>query len=229
MPLAMPVLLAAALLAAASTVHAAPFAITYTGTVAAGPSLAGVNAGERYSVTFILDNGGATAAGQRWLLSDLRCTLWRFGQGSQRTTFRQALTGSAGELAYGSGSVRANAAGTALVDMIHAGISVIPPANYTVSGPITLSGHVTWNVYDDEDATAFNVHEQGSFTDILGGVPTDPARWGRPVAVAGSCDDTPLAPGPGQATAVPALGAPALALLGLAAAGLGARRLRRKS
>lgn len=226
MPLAKPALLAAALLAAASAAHAAPFAITYTGTVAASPSLTGVNAGEAYSVTFIIDNGGSSAAGQRWLLSDLRCTLWRFGQGSQRTVLTHPLTGSAGQISYGSGAAEADAAGTALTAMFDVGIYAAPAADYAVSGPIALGAPVSWNV--NGLATAF-ADALGSFDDIAGGVPIDPARWSRPVAVAGSCDDTPLAPGPGQATAVPALGAPAMALLGLAAAGLGARRLRRKS
>jgi hypothetical protein len=85
---------------------------------------------------------------------------------------------------------------------------------------------VSWNV--NGSATAF-ADAQGSFDDAAGGVPIDPQRWGRPVAVAGPCDDTPVqAPPPGGAQPVPALGVPALALLGLGAAGLGALRLRRK-
>jgi hypothetical protein len=226
MPVLAPAFLAAALLAAASAAQAAPFAITYSGTVAANPSLPGVQGGEAYSVTFVMDSGGTTAAGSRWLLSDLRCAIWRFGAGGQRTTLTHPLTGSATQISYGSGAAEANAAGTALTGMFDIGIYAAPATDYTVSGPIVLGEPVSWNV--NGSATAF-ADAQGSFDDAAGGVPIDPQRWGRPVAVAGPCDDTPVqAPPPGGAQPVPALGVPALALLGLGAAGLGALRLRRK-
>ena len=221
-------ILATALLTAAGAAHAAPFAITYTGTVAASPTLAGVQGGEPYSVTFVMDNGGATAPGQRWLLSELTCAIWRFGAGGQRTTFTHPLTGSAGQLAYGSGAAEANAAGTALTGMFDIGIYSAPATDYTGTGPIVLGEPVSWNV--NGFTTAF-ADALGSFDDTEGGVPTAPQRWSAPVAVAGACDDTPANPPPpggGGVQPVPALGLPALALLGLGAAGLGARRLRRK-
>lgn len=228
MPVSALVFLAAALLGVASTAQAAPFAITYTGTTAANPSLPGVQGGESFSVTFVMDNGGTATAGQRWLLSNLTCAIWRFGQGSQRTTFTHPLTGSAAQISYGSGVAQANAAGTALASMFDIGVYSVPATDYTVSGPIVLGEPVSWNVNGFTTALA---DAQGSFDDVEGGVPIDPQLWSRPVPVVDRCDDTPMTVPPpgGRAQPVPALSLPALALLSLGATGLGVRRLRRNS
>lgn len=217
------------LAACAAAAHAAPFAITYGGATASS-SHPDVPNGTPFSVTFIIDNGGTTAAGQTWTLADLTCTLWHIGSGAQRTTFIHPLSNPVLQLSHGGGAAIANAAGTGLDFMFDAGSYAIPLGQYSVSGPMGLAAPVTWNV---DGMTTPLADAQGSFDAAAGpGVPTDPALWGVPIAVTGPCDDTPLnappPPPPGIATPVPALGLPALMLLGVGAAGLGARRLRRK-
>lgn len=224
----LPLLLA---LTAASAAHAAPFAITYSGGSASNSSHPDVPNGTPFSVTFIVDNGGTTAAGQTWTLADLTCTLWHIGSGAQRTTFTHPLNDPAQQLSYGSGAVITNAGGTGLTFMLDAGSYAIPLGQYSVSGPADLAAPVSWNV--DGNTTAL-ADAQGSFDGAGGGVPTDPALWSAPIRVTGPCDDTPFnappppPPGPGNVASVPALGAPALALLCTGAAGLGAWRLRRR-
>lgn len=217
----------------AATAQAAPFAITYSGTTASSthPDVAD---GTPFSVTFIVDNGGTTAAGQQWDTSHLTCALWRIGSGAQRTTLTHPINDPITQLAYGGGAAVANAGGTALAFMFEAGAYAVPASDYTLDGPLGLGAPLTWNV---NGATTPLADAQGSFDDVAGpGVPTDPALWGAPIAVTGACDDTPLnappppppPPGPHSVAPVPGLGLPALALLGMGAAGLGARRLRRR-
>lgn len=236
MPHVTPALLAAALLAAACvitvTAQAAPFAVTYSGTVGSS-TLPGVQSGNPYSITFIMDNGSATAAGQRWGDASLTCAIWRIGSGNQRSVFTQPLIDPIRQLSTWAGGAVANADGSALTDMFIAGSNFIPVGDYTLTGPLTLAPPVSWLVggaataMEDSQHDFFNHGRPAS--EVI-----DPLNWGRPVAVTGPCDDTPAnapppPPGPHSATSVPALGLPALALLGAGAAGLGALRLRRRS
>ena len=61
-------------------VFSAPYSISHTGTVANPRGLVhpDVNQGESFSVTMVMDNGGATAASQNWGGGDLQCLIFEF-------------------------------------------------------------------------------------------------------------------------------------------------------
>lgn len=226
----MKIYIAAALLATASAAQAAPFAITYTGTLM-DSTRPGIHDGQRHRVTYIMDNGGATAQGQTWTGAHLTCVLWRVND-DDHLLLRYPLRGAPG--VFHAGQVVTDATGTLMhmldrvwADSIHTGIT--PPAGVTLQPPLMFETSMrTPNLLDrDPSGGSF----RPVFSDSAGGISMLSSDWSAPRPVAGPCDDAPPGPGPGPGgvQAVPALGLPALALLGLGAAGLGARRLRRKS
>ncbi len=219
---------AAVLVGFTAVATAAPYAVTYTGTIN-GSNFPEITNGQSYTVTFVFDNGGTTASSQTWGRSHLTCTIWRMNN-ARNVTFQQDLvaTPPSGSV---SGSITTNASGalTAIFSNVTTqttGSGGVPTGAFTTSG-ITLTAPVAWYANSFNGVLFDSVGGTGarSFSDAAGGVQMNIASWSAPVRVTGACNDTPYAVTP---TAVPTLAEWSLALLGLAAAGLGARRLRRR-
>lgn len=58
-------------LTASSIAVAAPYTVTYVDTVGAGSTTPPFNVGEAFTISIVLDNGGATAASQTWTSADI--------------------------------------------------------------------------------------------------------------------------------------------------------------
>lgn len=225
MPPFSPLLLAAALLVT-GPVHAAPFAITYTGTTAppfaSHTPLPDIVTGESYTVTLVFDNGGTTASSQTWTGAHLRCVFFHLND-ARNLVYAQDLVAEPPSEVIGSTSTNA---GGALVNIYIAvdGYET-PSTHYTTRGFTLAPGGANWQARDQPLVFADNVN---AFMDASasGGIPMTVAHWSAPQPFDGPCDANYR---PDSVSAVPALGGPALALLGAGATGLAARRLRRRS
>lgn len=216
--------LAAAALAGASAVaSAAPYAITYNGTIS-GSTIPEILNGQPYAVTLVFDNGGSTANSQTWTGANLTCTIWRMNTAGN-VTFAQNLvtTPPSGVVA---GSVTTSAAG-ALTTVFSSVTAVNVAAGAYTSTGVALTAPVYWfaNSLNGVFYDSLGGPQARAFSDPLGGVQMNIASWSAPQPFSGGCN---AAPAPAAVAPVPTLGEWSLALLGLAAAGFGARRLRRR-
>lgn len=100
-------LLCALLACAASATIAAPFAVTYTGVIDQS-EFAPIIDGQRYTVTFVFDNGGNTAVNQVWTGTHLTCTLWRMNDAGNLVFAQDLATSPPTAVA---GSITTNGAG----------------------------------------------------------------------------------------------------------------------
>lgn len=75
LPLWRRALLAAALAVASTPALADPFALTYNGTVGVNTTIPEFGAGQPYTITYVVDNGGSTANMQYWSGTDLKCVI----------------------------------------------------------------------------------------------------------------------------------------------------------
>lgn len=220
-------LAATAALLAGTSAMAAPYAITYTGVIAHSQLPADAPDGAAFTLTLVLDNGGASAARQRWDIGQLSCGFWRWRVDDARSVAVALDMG--GGLAQGAGSASTDAAGalTAVFSAVHTG-GPLAWADYGVSG---LPGGSAIGWYADGNPPVFGVMAGGgggSFDDgsgPAGGVQMAAGRWSAPLPFSGACDASalpPTPPIPPAPAAVPTLspwGALLLAaLLGLAAA-----------
>ncbi|WP_028604103.1 IPTL-CTERM sorting domain-containing protein [Ottowia thiooxydans] len=220
-------LVAAALTCAASgAALAAPYAITYTGTIGVSGFPEIIN-GQRYTVTFVFDNQGNSANSQTWTTANLTCAIWRMNNAGNVVFAQNLVTAPASDT---SGVVTTDASGALTLLFSEVASEFVSPSQYTVSG-IPLTSYVNWfandanSVFYDED-TGTNFVDANS-----GGIRMLPAFWSAPTPFTGNCLAAPLPPAPVAppvVTAVPALGEWSLMLLALGAAGLGARRLRKR-
>jgi hypothetical protein len=211
-------LLCALLACAAGAAAAAPYAVTYTGTIA-NSSFAQIVNGQHYSITFVFDNGGNTAVNQTWAAADLRCTIWRMNDAGN-AVFAQDLSPLASPPTAATGSITTN--GSAVMTSMFSGISSSPAGpDFTSSGfthPVPLHWFANGSNNVLRDGAAAH-----AFDDVAGGVQMNPTNW-LLHTYDGPCSAPPPAP---AATAVPTLGEWALIALSLAAATLGAGALRR--
>lgn len=194
--LARHVLLAATLLyTAVGAAWAAPFNVYHWGEVTqpVAPSslIPGIYAGDRYSVAFVVDNGGATAQSQTWTGEHLRCAIWTVERldpsGENYITvmeFQQDLTATPPTTVNGT---LTTGPGGALTGMFNQ-IAAVPAGSYSATG-VTLTPPVEWfanginDVFYDSGSTR-------SFGSALGGVPMGPsnlAAWSGPNPYDGEC------------------------------------------
>jgi hypothetical protein len=169
------------LVSAAAT--AAPFAITYSGTMNAS-TIPGVNSGGAYTVTVVMDNGGATAASQAWVAGDLTCVLWRMNNGGN-VAFAQDLVASAGTMAIaGSATTDAGGALTAnFTDIVSSAAT-----NYTVAGAgFAPVDPVHWFLNDANDVF-YDTAQTRQFGDAAGGTLMAFGNWTNPQPFGGACD-----------------------------------------
>lgn len=221
------VVAAALTYAASGAALAAPYAITYTGTIA-GSTFASINNGQTYSVTFVFDNQGNSANSQTWSTANLTCTIWRMNNAGN-VVFAQNLV-TVPPNAVGSVTTDAGGALTGVFSSVDA--QNLSSGQYAVSG-ITLTAPVSWYA-NENNGVFYDTGPDRVFLDAYeaessGGIRMTPAFWSAPTPFTGDCLAVPVPPQPVAVTAVPALGEWTLMLLALGAAGLGARRLRKRA
>jgi hypothetical protein len=188
--------LAAALLAAcAATAQAAPFATTYHGTIGTS-EIPGINAGEPYSMTLIMDNQGNSASGQTWTVAHLTCALLRFNTGATANVTADFTAISPMD----RGELRTNAAG-GMTHMLLSLHELFQPGQYSATG-VGLVAQLSLDALAPPNSAVL-VNGGRRVHDAAGGVNMSPGGWSSPVAVAGACDDTPLAPPPPRPGAPP--------------------------
>ena len=185
-------LIAAALLACASA-HAAPYATTYHGTIAHSQIPADAPDGAAFTLTLVFgDQGGGSAASQRWDVSDVTCGFWRWRVDATRSVAVALDFSGSGSGFLGHGSAATNAAGT-LTEMFDS-ISSGPMAwaDFDVSG-LAPGDSIGWGA--DGMPQVFGLMRGGgggSFDDgagtPAGGVAMAPARWSAPLPFTGACD-----------------------------------------
>lgn len=196
--------------------HAAPYAITYQGTIA-DSAIASIHDGQRYTVTFVMDNGGSTAVNQSWEIRHLTCAIWRMNDAAD---VRVAWPGLR---AQGQGQARTDAGG-ALVSMFNSVVEQSSAAFTSVGMPAGTS-QLDWFL---NYSMQFVRNDDDGFAETRGdGSVLRAANWSAPTPFGGSCS-VDAAPHPGNTVnSVPTVGLPALVLLTFGAAALGGRRLNR--
>jgi hypothetical protein len=222
-------LAATAVLLASAGAMAAPYAITYHGTIANSGMPANAPDGAAFTLTLVLDNGASTAASQSWNIGQITCGFWRWSA-SPNVAVALDMTGG---IALGAGSAVTNAAGalTAMFTDVNTG-GPLAFADYDTSGLPAGASSIGW--YADSSAQPFGITAPwgGSFDDgsgtPAGGVQMATSRWSAPQPFTGACDASavpPTPPTPLALAAVPTLSPWGLLLL---SALLGLAALRRK-
>lgn len=212
------VLLAGAAASLGGGAVAAPFATTYTGTMSTS-DFPEIQSGQTYTVTFVFDNGGTSAADQVWTAAHLTCTIWRMND-ARNVGFVQDLVLSPASAVAGS----ATTDGAGVLTGMYSEITGDPVgASFSSSGVThTMPAHWFANSINGVFADA---SQNRSVNDASGGVQMlQLSRWSPPQPYAGPCTAAVLAP---DATPVPTLGGVSGVLLSVALAGLGAVRRRR--
>jgi len=215
-------LLAAAALAAATGVGAAPFSTTYTLGEVGASSFPSVNTGQPYSVTLVFDNGGSTAASQTWEASNLTCVIWRMNS-AQNVVYAQNLAATPPTTFAGAAHTTVGG----VLDGFYTELEASPaaPVAYSASGFVpALQDPVSWHI---NGLNPVFYDGNYSFDSTLSGVSVSPANWSAPTPFNSPCP----APGPGgtvpQATPVPVLGMGGLTLLAGLLGAVGWRTRRR--
>jgi hypothetical protein len=180
----------ASLLVSAGAI-AAPYSITYSGTMNAS-TLPGVNSGEAYTVTLVMDNGGATAASQAWGAGNLTCVLWTMNNAAN-VGFAQDLVASAGTmLITGSATTGAGGALTANFSEVTSNVA----SNYTVAGPgFAPVDPVNWFL-NNLNNVMYDTGFARSFGDAAGSVQMGFANWTNPQPDARPCTAAAALAGP---------------------------------
>ena len=202
---------------------AAPFSVSYTGTMREGGNDLFTNMvdGETYKVTLVMDNGGGSLPSQTWVASDLVSVKWEFND-SRNVVFEQDIDTSYSEyIVTGSATTDANGALTAFFSEVTSGGAV-----FDAVGLPDLVSPAEWYM-NDVNAVFYSDGQEGGgnyspeMEDAAGGVQMDIASWSNPIAVASPSVPSPSVP-------VPTL--PTLLLLALSGlVGLfGARRFKNR-
>jgi hypothetical protein len=166
-------LLAAAVLAATcSLASAAPYTMTYMGTMGAS-TIPGITTGQAYKVQLVLDNGGATTVSQTWVAADIKQVIWTFNNASNVVFTHNAVTLPPNIVA---GTVTTNGAGALLTNFTDVvSINGVGNGFYTVIGA-ALVANVTWYA-NGGNAVFFDSSGGRSVNSTGGGVIMAPAGW----------------------------------------------------
>lgn len=172
---------------------AAPFATTYGGVIAHSGLPFDAPDGAAFTLTLVLDNGGASAGSQSWSMADLRCGFWRWRvDAARRVAVALDLSGG---IAQGAGVATTNAAGTltGLFSAVHTN-GAMAWADFDVAG-LAAGSAIGWAA--DGAPQVFGVMAGGgggSFDDgsgtPAGGVQMLPGRWSAPLPFTGAAHHT---------------------------------------
>jgi hypothetical protein len=187
---------------------AAPYSVSYTSTTTTFSTLpVGVNLGEQFTITFVLDNGGATAASQSWSADNVQCAIFVFNNAQNEFTAvnyagRPFTTTTTGNFTTDAGG--ALQAGT--FEWEDLSDPITNPSATNIAGTSVYS----WYLNGINDVLFWN--SGGSLSAGFASVVPDVqvASWTNPVPAGGTCArflGTPVA------QKVPGLSAWALALL----------------
>lgn len=169
-------------------VQAAPYAISRTSTMTTS-TIPGITATENYKVTFIFNNGGATANTQTWTGAHLTCAIWTFNNAGN-VVFKQDLVANLPTTATGSVTTDGAGALTGNFSNIRQNTGISIP-NYTVTG-VALTDAVRWHA-NSVNGIFYDTNNARQVSSAGGGVVMAFAGWTSPVQVAGNCDATPAA------------------------------------
>ena len=175
---------------------AAPFSITYNGTVSTdgpGAPFPEVNEGESYSLTLAFDNGSANALSQTWGEADLICATFLVNDAQDVQFFHDLTVTPAGG---NKGDISTDGAGMLTSNFWSLAYTSLNSAQYQAIG-IQLTISIWW--FANDANSVFN-SQSGDFQfgDAAGGVLMAPANWSDPVPYSGTCGVTarPVEPPP---------------------------------
>lgn len=176
-------------LAVSAAAVAAPYSISYTGTIS-NSDFPGIVDGQPFTVTVVVDNGGGTTGSQTWDGSHLRCVLWTMNSAAN-VRYSQDLAATLGTLSV-SGAIVTDGAGS-LISNFSELYSENPPAGtYSATG-ITLVRPISWFL-NDANSVFFDSSRQ--FADAAGGVQMADENWSDPQPFAGTCPVQAAVPAP---------------------------------
>ena len=184
-----------------NTALGSPYSTTYASTIQnqnidPHPDFA---LGESYSVTLVMDNGGASAASQQWTPAHLQCVIFEFND-ARNVVFAQDLVADGNFTAVGNAVTDSSGVLANFFSIVFGGVSAGDATNDTSLGFTDLRDPVSWYLDGGNDVW-YDDDEGRSAGDIDGGVQMNPGKWSAPTAFSGTCDATPAA----TATPVPAL------------------------
>lgn len=235
-------LVALALACASTATLADNFVIRYTGSINA-TAPAGTTAfpefiaGERFTLSLIMNSTGSTAASQTWGSSTLTCAIWHINDAqSEVITF----DGATAFTATGSGSFVTDASGNLTAAPTYLEFSAISLPSTGIAQPagsVNLgSGTFAWMVRADLSGATPLITDGTRTLTADTSTMTLASAWTTPRAVSNTADCATLAgqlsaaPAvPANTAAIPVLGAPGLVLLGTLTGLLGWRRMGRRS
>ena len=197
-------------------VSAAPYFITYTGTIGSS-SFPEVNSGESYTATLVFDNGGASTASQSWDASDLTCAIWT-ANNAGNVVFTTEMTSQTNLVT--SGSVNTDGAGSLTSNFTAVNVDPVTAGTFSASG-IALLGPANWYMNDNNSVFFDNSSVWG---DAAGGVQMAVGNWSSPAIYTGNCQGA-VPPAP-AATQIPVMPLWLLALMGGLLSWVGVRKLR---
>lgn len=199
---------------------AAPFEITFTGTIS-NSNYAEIRNAERFELTLVLDNGNATAQGQTWEGGDLQCAYWRMNDAGD-VRLAQQLTPGNNVSAIGTIATDGSGGLVSMMSMVYSA----PVFFYTTAGfSTTLLSNVRWYAEGFNPVLMIGTRR---FSEAGGnGIRMAPQDWSAPRPSRRVCDAAVPPPSPGDgAAAIPTLSDGALGLLAMLIAWAGRRSLR---
>ncbi len=216
-------LIGAAMFGLAAGVIAAPYSVTYTDTATTSDTLpAGINAGQQFSVTFVLDNGNSSTANQSWSADNVQCAIFTFNNAQDKYL---AINISANPFTSSTlGNFTTDGAGnlqTGTISWYDDG----PIAAPQVTNVAGFSGANAWYINGGNDVVNFNS------TNVSVGMATvandvQVTNWSNPVPGAGVCAGFFAAPV--QSQPIPTLGEWGMIVLSILLAWSAAFALRRQ-
>ena len=155
-------------------VFSEPYSISHTGTIGPRTTHVDVNLGESFSVTMVMDNGGATAASQSWGGGDLQCLIFEFNDARDVIL---TVDLDAQPPSTVSGSVTTDAGGALIGIFSRVVDNTDFTTGYTASGFRGPNGEVE---YFANDNNSFFYDFAGEVAATTKGLPMNTGDWSAP-------------------------------------------------
>ena len=198
LPLWRRALLAAALAVASTPALADPFALTYNGTVGVNTTIPEFGAGQPYTITYVVDNGGSTANMQYWSGTDLKCVI--VSNAGSTAVFAWNATNSTGPVVNRSmGGIRTQGSGVVLNGGTlgsgrvsgYAGYGASEWSSISLAGFSTEPQQVEWSTPKNFTSGPVLAFDQRTFlfdAGYLWDAMHDAVNWSPAVPHTGACD-----------------------------------------